>query len=483
MARQGLLAQSKPAATTDTLLYSASTSESASAVLKIANDGTGAAYRVALRDYDQNLALDASTYKLHKGDIITGYRVNIDTAVAAGTFTPGVQFTSADGEKKMRFESFYIPALTTVFVKADALREVTIESISGTIAVGDTITKGSGGDTTTALVYFSSGGFITLGPSTINGSGTEFAAGDSVSFTSGGNATISTGGIGTADNRFVFSTTTAGGTYNKLLTNISLFTDRTYRFDVSDSSMSGRDFKLSTTQNGEYGPDADFSTTTDNGVEFTTGKTTNGTAGSSGAYVQYDLSQISGTAPAALFWYDGGTGTASNHSYGDSPALNATTSTAFTYDEFFAYDLEGTWTNTTDSFVYNSVTYTVESQTAGGYGTVVDYTGTALKVALGVGSQEFAGTDTFFDVPALNATARTEATVSSVTTAKAAIDGNTYLAYDVTNAANNVDNITSLVIGPGQRVHVRSATQNNVFSLIGFEDASSEFTTRVYGQN
>ena len=176
MARQGLLAQSKPAATTDTLLYSASTSESASALLKIANDGTGAAYRVALRDYDQNLALDASTYKLHKGDIITGYRVNIDTAVAAGTFTPGVQFTSADGEKKMRFESFYIPALTTVFVKADALREVTIESISGTIAVGDTITKGSGGDTTTALVYFSSGGFITLGPSTINGSGTEFAA-------------------------------------------------------------------------------------------------------------------------------------------------------------------------------------------------------------------------------------------------------------------------------------------------------------------
>ena len=53
MARQGRLAQAKPAATTDTLLYSSSVTESASAILRIANDGTGAAYRVALRDYDQ----------------------------------------------------------------------------------------------------------------------------------------------------------------------------------------------------------------------------------------------------------------------------------------------------------------------------------------------------------------------------------------------------------------------------------------------
>ena len=106
-----------------------------------------------------------------------------------------------------------------------------------------------------------------------------------------------------------------------------------------------------------------------------------------------------------------------------------------------------------------------------------------MKVVLGVGSAEFAGTDTFDDVPKDNAADRTEATVSSVTTAKAAIDTDTFIANDVTLAANGVDNITSLVIGPGQRVHVRSATQNNIFSLIGFEDVSSEFTTRVFGQS
>ena len=302
MARQGLLAQSKPAAATDTLLYSASVTESASAILKIANDGTGAAYRVAVRDYDQDLALNASTYKFHKGDIITTYRVNIDTAVAAGTFTPGSQFTSTDGEKKMKFESFYIPALTTVFVKEEALREVTLESTSGTIAIGDTLTKGTGGNTTTALVVNADGSFVTIGPSTINGSGTEFAEGDSITSTSGGAGTISVGGLGTAANRFIYSTTTAGGTYSKVFNQYNFFTDRTYRFDVSDSSMSGRLFQLSTTQNGEFGPDGDFAASADNGTEFTTGKTTNGTAGSSGAYVQYDFSQITGTPPSQLYW-------------------------------------------------------------------------------------------------------------------------------------------------------------------------------------
>ena len=65
MADQGLLAQSKPAGTTNTLLYAAPTGVSASTVLTIANDGTGAAYDVGIKDYDQKLVLDNSTYKLH----------------------------------------------------------------------------------------------------------------------------------------------------------------------------------------------------------------------------------------------------------------------------------------------------------------------------------------------------------------------------------------------------------------------------------
>ena len=61
MADQGILAQSKPAAATNTLLYSAPIDQSASTILNVANDGTGAAYDVAVKNYDQKLTLDAST--------------------------------------------------------------------------------------------------------------------------------------------------------------------------------------------------------------------------------------------------------------------------------------------------------------------------------------------------------------------------------------------------------------------------------------
>ena len=61
MADQGLLGQAKPAGTTNTVLYSAPVNQSASAVLTIANDGTGAAYDVAIKDFDQKL-----TFLMHQ---------------------------------------------------------------------------------------------------------------------------------------------------------------------------------------------------------------------------------------------------------------------------------------------------------------------------------------------------------------------------------------------------------------------------------
>ena len=83
MADQGLLAQAKPAGTTNTVLYAAPIDASASAILNIANDGSASQWDLALKDYDQKLTLDASTYALHKGDIVSGYRVNLNTPVPA----------------------------------------------------------------------------------------------------------------------------------------------------------------------------------------------------------------------------------------------------------------------------------------------------------------------------------------------------------------------------------------------------------------
>lgn len=488
MANQGILAQSKPAANTDTLLYSAPVDKSASTVLNVANDGTGSAFDVAIKNYDQKLVVDGSgAYLLHPGDVVTGYRVAVDTNIAQSdiNFTPGSLFTAADGESTFKFESFYIPALTTIYVKEVAIRSITLESVSNTFVVGDTLTKGSGSDTTTATVYSvpsEQAGSVTIfiGPSTLNGSGTEFADGDSVTGTGGATGTVTVGGIGTAGDEFIFSTTTIGGTYN--LFNQSnqpvLFSDRTIRFDVSDSSMTGRLFRLSTTINGEYGPDNDIATTEDNGVEYTIGKTTNGTAGSAGAYIDYAFagSNLSDN----LYIYDGNTGSNAGVGYG-GPDIYFRTSTIVSFNEFYVYDVDGTWTNNTDTFEKGGVTYTVTGQTSGPYGYVRSYSGTDLYIVKGVGSADFAGTDTFRDTPKLDTASRSTVTVSSVAVAVDAVEAENYIAIDHANAANNVEKLTSLVVGPGERVIVNSTTQNNVFSLIGFEDAATSFSIRVFG--
>jgi len=492
MANQGILAQSKPAAATDTVLYSAKVDESASTVLTVANDGTGSAYSVGLKNYDQKLTLDSSSYLLHPGDVITGYRVQVNTAISGQNagFVPSTQFTSDSGEAKFRFESFYIPPTTSIFVKDIAIRAISLQGITGTFQVGDTVTVGVSPDITTATVYSvpvgepGETGTIYIGPSSVGGANTlpanEFAEGDVFSASGGATGTIAVGGIGAASQEFVFSTTTVGGVYNMFLQSIgTIFTDRTYRFDVSDSSMTGRDFKLSITDNGEWGED-DTAGTGDDGTEYTVGKTTNGTAGSASAYVQYDLSANS-TPPERLYYYDGGTGTASNANYGGADRFFSTSAFS-TFVEFYVYDVEGTWTNSSDSFTVSGTTYTVTGQTVEPYGYVRSYSGTTLYVIKGVGSGDFAGTDTFYDAPKLNTADRSLVTVSSVDVATNALEAENYIIIGATNAANNVDRTTSLVVGPGERVVVNSTTQNNVFTLVGFEDLSTSFTTQAFAQ-
>ena len=482
MAKQGILAKSKPSGATNTLLYSAPIDSSASTVLTVNEQGgSGTTYDVALKNYDQKMTLGSSNYLLHEGDVVTGYRVTLNTPLPASAgLNAGTLLTSTSGEETFKFESFYLPAFTEVVVKVKAIRALTLESTSGTFAVGETFSTGTAPNATTATIFAAAEGSGTytvyIGPSTINGSGAEFAAGDSVSSSGSATGTISTGGIGAAVNEFTF--TESGGTEDLYLgTVLTVFSDRVYRFNVADSSLSGLDFSLSTVVNGEWGPDGTAGNS-DDGTEYTTGRTTNGTAGSSGAYIQYDFTQDTNLS-GNLYVYEGTTGTAGNSAYGGSDRF-LTVSNAFVYSELYVYDITGTWTNSTDSFLFNGVTYTVTAQTAGAYGFIRSYSGTTAYVIKGTGSADFTTSSTFQDNPKLAGAARTAVTVSSIDVASTAVETQEYLRKDNTLAADSTEEIKSLVIGPGERLIVECAAAEANFVLIGFEDASTAFTPRTY---
>jgi hypothetical protein len=88
---------------------------------------------------------------------------------------------------------------------------------------------------------------------------------------------------------------------------VNLAEGGTYKFDVSDSSVSGHPFKFSTTSNGTH----------NGGSEYTTGVTTSGTAGQADAYVQI---VVADSAPQLYYYcqYHSGMGGSANTVEADS---------------------------------------------------------------------------------------------------------------------------------------------------------------------
>ena len=99
-----------------------------------------------------------------------------------------------------------------------------------------------------------------------------------------------------------------------------------------------------------------------------------------------------------------------------------------------------------------------------------------IEAILGHHSEPWAVGDIVYDNPVQGHPAPVEITQIEVDVDEAA--DYMYIAKDKPLAANAVDRISSVVVGPGDRVLVESATQNNVFTLVGFIDDDNSIPLR-----
>ena len=211
--------------------------------------------------------------------------------------------------------------------------------------------------------------------------------------TSNASATLgfSTATDAVINNKYLLSLTQGSG--HILENSVSIRTDRTYKFDLSDSSCNNYPLKFSADES--EGPNADPTP----GTEYTAGVSKVGTAGTGGAYTSI---AVTTSTEINTFAYADGSPAGSTLGIGFSLAVDEDPA----YEEIYIYDVKGEALVAGDSFTVNSVTYTVLASgvTAGPFGYVQSYdpVNAHLKIALGEGSAGFAAGTEFYDTPTLN---------------------------------------------------------------------------------
>ena len=155
----GRLAAKKPGATTNTVLYRCPTTVTGSTVVNVCNQsGSGASYRMALRDYDQVLHLDgpesengglASSYKFVKGNPISAYKVTLNPGFTFGGALPGTEFTTTNAATGKILDIFKETDDVTYYTQVKEISNILFapDSAAGTLVGGETITGGTSGFT------------------------------------------------------------------------------------------------------------------------------------------------------------------------------------------------------------------------------------------------------------------------------------------------------------------------------------------------
>jgi hypothetical protein len=666
----GKLASVKPAATTNTFLYRAPIDSAASAVLNVVNQsGSGATYRAALRDYDQVLTVNGSSYEFRKGNVVSSYAVSIIPGITRQSLSAGSTIAVTSGNANFKFLDVLIDtSIKNIPTKIANIGFIDLDSSpsGGTIDPGDTVT-GAYGLTSTVYTYnILTNGFtadipnITTGATSIYFSDiTGIATADLVAIpgigvttnnyelvtlgtiTSGTHlAAVTRGQLATTPIEHpagaastilrptATTTTLSAAIDDAIVTTISVTSST--GMSVGDylrignellqiSAINGNNIDVSrgqfsttasaalngatvtyitdegrvivqyyesgesvsvgavtatigtyTTTSNPFGPELQFvfdtdgdgifedvtSLTIDQGrtyrftqsdpsntnytlrfvatastTEYTTGVTINGTAGTAGAYTEIVVSNLTASV---LNTY---AGTVSEYN------VTVNKDSDPTYTKIYIYDLDGTL-SAGESFSTTTGTNEVDEIYPGPYGYVHNYTGTSLKVSLGLNSTSFAeytttitgssgsstitvgsatnlipgmavsgtgiatgariseivgttitldtansgavsGTGTFehifYDSPRENGSNRNLVKVSSYT-AETDINDSDYLFYGKSVSANSTDKNSGIVIGPGQSIVVYSSAADLNYVLNGFEDSTSDFTVNLYNR-
>ena len=199
--------------------------------------------------------------------------------------------------------------------------------------------------------------------------------------------------------KYIISETSAVATDHAVLIINSFDINRTYKYDLTDSSNTNYPLKFSVD---------DAEGTNGTGTEYTAGVSKVGTAGQAGAYTSIIIDT---DTQASMFAYADGSPAGSTTGVGFTISVNENPS----YTDIFIYDVKGETLAAADTFTISDTTQTIEASgvTVGPFGFIQDYDASTchLFVTIGEGSQAFANNDAFYDSPTLNNGVRQLATV------------------------------------------------------------------------
>ena len=189
--------------------------------------------------------------------------------------------------------------------------------------------------------------------------------------------------------RYILSETGAAATDHIVQTINSFDINRTYKYDLTDSSNTNYPLKFSVD---------DPEGTNGTGTEYTAGVSKVGTAGQAGAYTS--IAVTIDTIQSLNVYADGSPGGTTT---GVGLQVNVEQNPAYT--DLYLYDISGQALAAADTFTIAAITQTIQANgvTVGPYGYVHNYDASLchLKVSLGEGSQAFAVNDQFYDTPTL----------------------------------------------------------------------------------